>query len=99
MPFQLLRSLGHNNKPQKITFPQHRSDQLLAVNLILGYTSENKTQKQKRPIVSYKMWSVRTTYFHLKKKLHSKKVFPGDVERTVDVDSKWFTFFFKIFSH
>ena len=37
-----------------------------AVNLILGYTFENKTQKQKRQMVSDKIWSIRTKYFHLK---------------------------------
>ena len=42
--------------------------------------SENKTPKQKRQIVSDKMWP----YFHLEQKKTSN-VFPSDVERTVQV--------------
>ena len=55
-------------KSQKNTLLQklHRPVQFSAVNLILGYIFENKTQKQKRQMVSDKIWSFRTKYFHLK---------------------------------
>ena len=68
-----LSNLAKKNKKniflfQKMTLPKklHRSDQFLAINLILGYIFENQTQKQKRQKVSDKTWSVRTKCFHLK---------------------------------
>ena len=49
--------LRQKKKIQNITLLQkvHRSDQILAQNLILGEIFENKTRKQKRQIVSFKL--------------------------------------------
>ena len=45
---------------RKVKNKLHWSDQFLAVNLILGYIFENKTQTLKRQMVSVKIWSIRT---------------------------------------
>ena len=58
------------------------SDQFLAINLILGYIFENKTQKQKRQIVSDKIQSNKTKCVHLK--CQAKNVFLSNDKRTVD---------------
>ena len=53
-------------KKKLLYYKIDRSDQFLAINLILGYIFENKTKKQKRQMVSDKILSIRTKYFHLK---------------------------------
>ena len=62
----LIRIQQRNTKILKITllYKLHRPDQFFAVNLILGEIFENKTQKQKRQIVSDKIWSIKTKYSH-----------------------------------
>ena len=42
-------------------------------------------QKQKRQMVSDKIWSIRTKHFHLKYNVKQKNIFPNDVERTVSI--------------
>ena len=54
-----------NKKKKKQTKKQTNKDQFWAIHLILGYIFKEKTQKQKRQMVSDKIWSIRTKYYQL----------------------------------
>ena len=51
------RFRGDFEKPLELYY---RSDHFFVINLILGYIFENRTQNQKRQMVSDKIWSIRT---------------------------------------